>query len=137
MREVCSRVDGGPIATILRLDDLSMGDGRTDFCQPHESLQVAVMRGSAADYAPHRHVSNPRTFDFTQEMWICLDGTVRADLFDMDGTKIIETQPFVLNRGDLLIIHRGGHGYHREHGSVVIEAKPGPYLGREVDKVLL
>lgn len=142
MLDIRSRVDGGPIATIIRAAELADMDGgevkRDDYNAPHESLQVARIRvKEPATFKAHKHIPNPRTVEMTQESWYCIDGCVRVSLFDVDDKPIVEPQPFVLNGGDLLNIHRGGHGYYCEAGTVVLEFKAPQFVGREVDKVLL
>lgn len=136
LREIISRVDGSALATVYTAAEIaSRPAGRCDLNDPAESLQVAIIATEAeTPYKAHKHIPNPRSFSMTQETWYVVSGRVEADVFDTDDS-LVETVG--LDAGDLFVVHRGGHGYRCGPSTVVIEQKPGPYKGREVDKVLL
>jgi len=56
---------------------------------------------------------------------------VRVDFYD-DDQIYIESR--VLNKGDVILLATGGHGFEMLEDSEMIEVKQGPYCGEE-DKV--
>ncbi len=83
--------------------------------------------------AKHKHNIVPRESDITQEMVYVKSGSMKAIIFD-DHLNHIED--LVLNTGDLAIMTNGAHGYEiLENNTKILEAKNGPFLSVEVDKV--
>lgn len=83
--------------------------------------------------ATHKHNIVCREADITQEMVYVKSGSMLATIYDQDMTLMEE---LVLKEGDLAIMVYGAHGYKiLEENTKVIEAKNGPFLSVEVDKV--
>ena len=83
--------------------------------------------------AKHKHNLVPRKANITQEMVYVKSGSMRADIFDQDMNPVTEV---ILKTGDLAIMAYGGHGYQiLEDNTKIIEAKNGPFVSVEVDKV--
>ena len=53
---------------------------------------------------------------------------VRVDYFD-DNKNYLESR--VLNKGDVVLLSGGGHGFYMLKDSEIIEVKQGPYAGDE------
>jgi mannose-6-phosphate isomerase-like protein (cupin superfamily) len=109
---------------------------RTDYCDPKEPLQVACIRSPQRHtFAPHIHITNERTIERTQELWYIVTGSASVELYDLNAMRLDETVH--LGAGDILITYAGGHEYTVEPGTVVVEVKNGPWLGRDADKAII
>lgn len=83
--------------------------------------------------AKHKHNLVAREANITQEMVYVKSGSMRADIFDQEMNPVTQ---IVLKSGDLAIMAYGGHGYQiLEDDTKIIEAKNGPFVSVEVDKV--
>ncbi len=80
---------------------------------------------------PHRHNLVPREVIQTQEVLFVKSGKVRVDFYD-DSQNYIESR--VLNKGDVILLAAGGHGFEMLEPSEMIEVKQGPYVS-DRDKV--
>lgn len=81
----------------------------------------------------HRHLNVERKTEGTSEIWIVLWGSVKATLFDLDGSRM---GSFLVRSGDLAVFHEGGHELEcQEEDTLFVEVKNGPYFGRERDKI--
>ncbi len=79
---------------------------------------------------PHVHNPVPREVQFTKEVLLIKSGRVRIDFYD-DYQNYLESR--VLQRGDVILLAFGGHGFEMLEPSEMIEVKQGPYAG-EADK---
>lgn len=134
MREIYSKVEPGVLLHVVNKS--SEIDIRRDMCPPKQLLQMACFKlNSGKTFRSHKHIPKEVKHDITQESWIVVRGSVRAILYDLDDTILEEVN---LMRGDCSITFRGGHNYLcLEDNTLVYEAKTGPYLGVENDKVFL
>jgi len=109
---------------------------RVDVCPPEEYIQIcAKSMPKGLTFKPHKHNKLERTTDYTQEGWIILEGSVKANFWDINDQPIYET---VLNAGDCAIVFRAGHSFEvLEEGTILYEIKSGPYYGVELDKSFL
>ena len=83
--------------------------------------------------AKHQHNIVPRETNITQEMVFVKSGSMLAYIYDQELNLIEE---LVLRTGDLAIMAYGAHGYKiLEDNTKIIEAKNGPFVSVEVDKV--
>lgn len=85
------------------------------------------------DYAiaPHVHNRVPRNVDFTQETLIIKSGVVRVDFYTQEQ---IYLESRVVQKGDIILLAAGGHGFKMVQPAEIIEIKQGPYAGT-MDKV--
>jgi len=112
-------------AIIIRSDFNSTG---IQFFTPNEYSQQLAYMNRAEGYAIHPHLHNPvhREVHVTQEVLYIKSGMVRVDFYD--NLKIyIESR--ILNKGDVILLAYGGHGFHMLEASEIIEIKQGPYVG--------
>ncbi|MAD95363.1 MAG: hypothetical protein CML33_07700 [Rhodobacteraceae bacterium] len=117
------------LAVILRHDYYSDG---IEFHTPDEfSQQLGYMRRPKGYVIPP-HVHNPvqREVLFTKEVLFIKSGQVRVDFFD-DEQAYLESR--ILNKGDVILLAYGGHGFEMLEPTEMIEVKQGPYAG-ESDK---
>ncbi|MBT3393562.1 MAG: hypothetical protein HN411_00415 [Waddliaceae bacterium] len=95
------------------------------------SQQLAYMKREK-DYVidPHVHNHVERNVSLTQEVLLIRSGKVRVDYYD-DDRNYLESR--ILNKGDVVLLAHGGHGFEMIEESEIIEIKQGPYAG-ERDK---
>ncbi len=118
------------LSIIIRSD--YSAEGIKFFTPDDFSQQLAYMKRDI-HYSIPPHVHNPvdRLVSYTQEVLYIKSGLVRVDFYD-DKKLYIESR--VLNRGDVILLAYGGHGFKMLEDSEIIEVKQGPY-GGELDKV--
>lgn len=75
---------------------------------------------------PHIHNPVSREVLLTQEVLFIKSGKLRVDFYS--NTQVyIESR--VLNKGDVILLISGGHGFEVIEEIEMIEVKQGPYLG--------
>ena len=109
---------------------------RNDISPADKFLQVSAFRlHEGQTFKAHKHIENIRTISKTCETWIILEGSVKALLYDIDHTLLEEV---ILNQGDLSLTFDGPHNYvSLSENTCVIEAKNGPFISVDKDKVLI
>lgn len=118
------------LALILRASYRSEG---IQFFTPDDfSQQLGYMnRPQGYVIPPHVHNPVPREVQFTKEVLYLKSGRVRVDFYD-DDQNYLESR--VLERGDVILLAFGGHGFEMLEPAEMIEVKQGPYAG-EADKM--
>ena len=90
-----------------------------------------MTRDVGHEIIPHRHNIVKRKVEVTQEVLFIKSGQVRVDFYD-NNEQYLKSR--VLNKGDIILLIDGGHGFVMLEKSEIIEVKQGPYCG-EKDKV--
>jgi mannose-6-phosphate isomerase-like protein (cupin superfamily) len=80
---------------------------------------------------PHVHNIVSREVHYTNEVLFIKSGKVRVDFY---GANQGYRESRVLERGDIILLICGGHGFEMLEPTEMIEVKQGPYVG-EQDKV--
>jgi hypothetical protein len=102
------------------------------FTNDNDSQQLGYMnRPKNYVIEPHRHNLIPREIHLTQEVLYIKSGIVRVDFYD-NGQVYIKSS--ILNKGDVILLSNGGHGFQILEDAEIIEVKQGPYCGAE-DKI--
>lgn len=129
---VYSRIDSTKLLHALA-SAFQEGNARVDLSPPSEFLQASIVPlGEGRRVAPHIH--SPRDTaapgpSVTQESWLVLRGRIRVELFDLDQSPLVQRE---MSAGQLLVTFYGGHALECiEPGTIVLEFKTGPYLGRD------
>lgn len=118
------------LGIIIRAD--FQKEGIEFFTNDSDSQQLGYMnRAEGYIIPPHRHNIVPRAVHLTQEVLFIKSGKVRVDFYDNDQNYI---QSSMLEKGDVILLSDGGHGFKMLEKSEMIEVKQGPYCG-ERDKV--
>jgi mannose-6-phosphate isomerase-like protein (cupin superfamily) len=118
------------LAIIIRSDYKK--EGIEFFTNDNDSQQLGYMnRPEGYVIAPHRHNLVAREVHLTQEVLFIRSGKVRVDFYDNEQNYI---KSAVLEKGDVILLSDGGHGFKMLEKSEMIEVKQGPYCGDE-DKV--
>ena len=123
-------IHNNKIFAILIRENYS-GEGISFFTPDEFSQQLGYMKRSAG-YIIDPHVHNPivREVDYTKEVLFVKSGRLRVDFYDSDQ---IYLKSDTLNKGDIILLAFGGHGFEMIENSEIIEVKQGPYCG-EKDK---
>jgi hypothetical protein len=102
------------------------------FTNDNDSQQLGYMnREKNYVIEPHRHNLVPREIHLTQEVLFIKSGIVRVDFYDNEQVYIKSS---ILNKGDVILLSNGGHGFQILEDAEIIEVKQGPYCGAE-DKI--
>ncbi|WP_316758660.1 MULTISPECIES: hypothetical protein [Pedobacter] len=80
---------------------------------------------------PHVHKIVERKVTLTQEVLYIKTGKVLINFYDNDQ-QYLENR--ILEKGDVILLASGGHGFEMLDDTEMIEIKQGPYIGDE-DKV--
>ena len=101
------------------------------FTTPEATLQVGQMlRPAGYSIVPHVHKPVAREVSYTQEVLFIRSGRVRVDFYD-EQRCFLESRE--IGAGDVILLARGGHGFHMLEQTEIVEVKQGPYVG-EHDK---
>lgn len=103
-----------------------------EFVTPNNfSQQLAYMRRPRGYIIPP-HVHNPvrREVHYTKEVLFIRAGRLRVDFYN-DEKRYLRSS--LLERGDVILLAYGGHGFEMLEECEIIEVKQGPYAG-EADK---
>jgi hypothetical protein len=116
--------NGNILAIILRANYKSEG---ISFFTPNEfSQQLGYMhRPKGYEILPHIHNRVIRNVEFTNEVLLIKSGKVRIDFYDENKDYFISQ---ILDKGDVVLLVRGGHGFEMLEESEMIEIKQGPYV---------
>lgn len=107
-------------------------EGIEFFTGDDSSQQLGYMqRPKGHVIEPHRHHIIPRAVHLTQEVLFIKSGRVRVDFYD-NAQHYLQSK--ILEKGDVILLADGGHGFKMLEQSEIIEVKQGPYNG-ERDKV--
>jgi mannose-6-phosphate isomerase-like protein (cupin superfamily) len=122
--------NGKLLSLIIRSNYSSKG---IEFFTPDDFSQQLAYMNRSKNYVipPHVHNAVQRNVHYTQEVLIIKSGKVRVDYYD-DDKSYLESR--ILNKGDVILLAYGGHGFEMLEDSEIIEVKQGPYSG-EMDKV--
>lgn len=107
--------------------------GLNFFSADEEYIQVGTWGYNAGkELLAHSHNEVAREVLWTQEVLYIRKGGIKADIYNTSNEKVAE---LTVSEGDVLILLRGGHGYHiLEDGTQVLEVKNGPYVGADRDR---
>lgn len=102
-------------------------DGIAFFTPDDFSQQLGYMkREKNYEIPPHVHNPVKREVVLTQEVLFIKSGKVRVDFYN-DDKDYLESR--VIEKGDVILLASGGHGFVMLEESEIIEVKQGPYSG--------
>jgi hypothetical protein len=112
------------LAIILR--DNYKSEGISFFTPNDFSQQLGYMnRPKGYEIAPHLHNRVQRNIEYTNEVLLIKSGKVRVDFYD-ENKDYLKSR--ILNKGDVILLVQGGHGFEMLAQSEMIEIKQGPYV---------
>ncbi len=131
---VYSKINPGQLLHCI-INTLECSTGRIDISPSDKFLQASVMTLPKDKHIPpHIHLSRHYSSSgpiITQESWVIMKGKIRIRLFDINNLFLIEEE---LTGGSLLVTFNGGHSLQCiEDGTIMLEFKNGPYLGRDFE----
>jgi mannose-6-phosphate isomerase-like protein (cupin superfamily) len=128
------------IENIYHLNDCLAVIVRNDFAKPginfftpnDYSQQLAYMSHDAGkEILPHVHKKVQREVLYTQETLFIRKGKLQVDFYS-EEQGYLESR--ILERGDVILLVKGGHGFKVLEDLEMFEVKQGPYAGDE-DKI--
>jgi hypothetical protein len=119
------RFDDTLLALILRNEYHTKG---IRFFTPSDfSQQLGYMYRSAGYIIPpHTHNPVVREVYYTKEVLFVKSGRLRVDFYSEEQEYLEST---ILEKGDVILLAFGGHGFEMLEDSEIIEVKQGPYAG--------
>jgi quercetin dioxygenase-like cupin family protein len=116
---------GETIAYVIRA---SARPERTTFVTPNEATMQAgfVVYPSGGEVPRHVHRPMERSLVGTAESIHVMEGLCEVDLYDSVRRHVTTV---TLERGDIIILLAGGHGFRMLEDTVLFEIKQGPYTG--------
>ncbi|MCC6550502.1 MAG: hypothetical protein IT279_10565 [Ignavibacteriaceae bacterium] len=103
-----------------------------EFFTPGSFSQQLGYMNRPIGYKIPPHVHNPvaREIVWTQEVLFIKTGKIRVDFYDEDKNYL---ESKILEKGDIILLAGGGHGFEMIEQTEMVEVKQGPYCG-ELDK---
>ena len=136
MKKIYSKISNNLIHMVKRKSDIKYE--RENLSSDLEFLQCSSLNlPKGKTFKPHKHFHRLVTHEnyIPQESWVVIDGSVKCFFYDIDD-KLIDT--IILYPGDASFTFEGGHTYEiLEDNTIVYEYKTGPYLGIELDKIMI
>ena len=122
-------INGKELAVIVRGEFWSDG---IEFFTPNTYSQQLGYMNRPKGYTIPPHVHNPvlREVHYTNEVLFIKSGRVRVDFY-LESQEYVEST--ILEKGDVILLVNGGHGFEMLENSEIIEVKQGPYA-QEKDK---
>jgi mannose-6-phosphate isomerase-like protein (cupin superfamily) len=117
--------NGKPLAYIIRA---SLMPERTTFLTPDDFKQQVgfVVYPKGGEIQRHVHLPLERHLVGTSEVLVVRKGRAEIDVYADDRT-LVATR--TLERGDIMLMVGGGHGFRMLEDTVFLEVKQGPYTG--------
>lgn len=101
--------------------------GTEFFTSDDASQQIGyIQHESGYIIEPHVHNKFIREISDTVEVLLIRSGKIRIDFYDDDKVYI---ESYIVNKGDIVMLSSGGHGFEMQEDSEIIEIKQGPYVG--------
>ena len=82
----------------------------------------------------HIHLKKPRIINYCTEVLLIEKGTVKIKFFNNNNSDIKKDK--ILNKGDIIILFQGGHGFKILEKTQIIEIKQGPYVEGKDKKII-
>lgn len=119
--------DGKELALIIRH---SFHKDGIEFLTPGTySQQIGYMnRPSGYVIPPHTHNPVIREVQYTKEVLFIKSGRVRVDFYSENQDYL---ESLILEKGDVILLAYGGHGFEMLEPTEIIEVKQGPYAGEQ------
>ena len=114
-------------ALIIRKEEQFKKTGVDFKTKNKDLLQVGFLKHKINHkIMPHIHLKKTRKLDYCSEVLFIKSGKVKINFFNNKGGNINQTK--ILNKNDLIILFKGGHGFKVIKKCEIIEIKQGPYL---------
>lgn len=126
--------DGVDYAIIVRHDARS--DHKYNFlCPDHFPFQLGVSFYKSGDVVrDHEHLPRQLSVSMFQELVLVTDGCATLKLFDVQRKPM---GSWKLEKGDLVLLIAGAHGFEMLENTRIFEVKQGPFDPKVGDKVFI
>ena len=127
-------VKQGDLILARHIPSADAWQGDLNFFSPDEDyIQVGTWGyDSGKELLAHTHNEVTRNVLWTQETLYIRKGRILVQVYNTEEVIVDEWEAA---EGDIVILLRGGHGYHiLEDGTQVLEVKNGPYVGADKDR---
>jgi uncharacterized protein with PhoU and TrkA domain len=116
-----------PLAFIIRA---GYSPGQTTFVTPPDFKQQVgyVVYPAGGEIVRHTHLPLERHLVGTSEVLVLQSGRCLIDIYGSDR-ELVATRE--LQKGDVMLMVGGGHGFRMLEDTVFLEIKQGPYTGLE------
>ena len=95
------------------------------FTPSNFSQQLGYMkRPTGHEIKPHAHKKKIKKIEFTQEVLFIKSGKIRVDFYDKKKKYLLSK---ILNKGDIIMLSEGAHGFRVLEECEMYEVKQGPY----------
>jgi len=122
--------NGVVLALIVRSSFYSQGI--KFFTDKTSAEQLAYMNRPKGEIVePHIHNDLRREVTGTQEIVFMKNGKQKVDIYSGDCKFVCSR---ILNKGDIILLAAGGHGFEMLEDTELYVIKQGPYTGTEQDK---
>ncbi len=81
----------------------------------------------------HLHLPRQQVVTRTEEVIFLQKGRMKVSIFDESKNLLHED---LIQEGDIIYLMRGGHGFEPLSECQIFEVKQGPYVSRDIDKIL-
>jgi hypothetical protein len=126
---------GEQVLAILVRANATSSDKYNFLTQQSEPLQLGMnFYKKGEKIATHTHLPRDIHVQRVQEMIVIGEGRTRLSLYDDARAKVAETE---LEKGDIVLLASGGHGFDVLEDTKIVEVKQGPYDGKAKDKVAI
>ena len=120
-------IDDERVGVLIKSD--TRGNSTEFFTESQDVLQFGhIINKKGHKIPPHIHNPLSRMIVGTPEVLIVKTGMMRVDFYN--SNREIQFSK-ILNKDDVVILLKGGHGFEMLEDTVLIEVKQGPYLGLE------
>lgn len=118
--------ENGEVLAIILRNKYSQ-NGIEFFTPDHFPQQLGYMKHKKGHkIKPHLHNKVERTVNFTFEVLFIKSGVVKVNFYDLNKEHL---ESNILNKGDVILLAYGGHGFEIIEDAEMIEVKQGPYAG--------
>ena len=101
----------------------------------HDLLQLGFINHKKNyQIKSHIHLKKPRIINYCTEVLLVEKGKVKIKFFDNNNSDIKKDK--ILNKGDIIILFQGGHGFKILEKTQIIEIKQGPYVEGKDKKII-
>lgn len=123
------------LALIIRKKIQFKNKGVNFVTNNRDLLQVGFLKHKKKhNIKSHIHLKQKRIINYSSEVLIIKKGKLKIIFYNDTGKKILK--PKILNKDDIIILFKGGHGFETLTDCEIIEVKQGPYLKKKDKKII-
>ena len=122
-------------ALIIKKKRRFIKEGDDFVTHDHNLLQLGFINHKKNHHIKsHIHLKKPRIINYCTEVLLIEKGKVKIKFFDDNDSDIKKDK--ILNKGDIIILFQGGHGFKILEKTKIIEIKQGPYVEGKDKKII-